>query len=197
MYGKLVWSTNQQRNLNHIGSSFQIIPYWEGPDQWSNPDLNLLISNWKLKAKNGTVQELFHHILTNPATQCSHTRATSFANEKSGSTSFDKFDKFPCLYRETFLSVPLVWVNLPSAVILAVIESTPKWSTHSTKGIPPVRFTPSKKWAMEHYGSSGKATFLLHSVRTHLVNCAYRYGLVKQWHCGNSSPFSSFPNLLV
>ena len=30
----------------------------------------------------------------------------------------------------------------------AVIPSMPRWSTCSTKGIPPVRSTPSKKWAM-------------------------------------------------
>ena len=28
MYQKLVWLTNQQRNMNHIGLSFQTITYW-------------------------------------------------------------------------------------------------------------------------------------------------------------------------
>ena len=45
----------------------------------------------------------------------------------------------------------------------AVIPSTPRWSTHSTKGIPPVRSTPSKKWIvcmyMEHHGSQWKGCF--------------------------------------
>ena len=71
MSGSLLWSTIQQRNLNHIGLSFLLIPYWEGQDPWSNLDLNLLISNWKLKANTGKVLELIHQILINPSTQCS------------------------------------------------------------------------------------------------------------------------------
>ena len=30
------------------------------------------ISSWKLKAKNGTVQDIFHHVLTNPSTKISN-----------------------------------------------------------------------------------------------------------------------------
>ena len=41
----------------------------------------------------------------------------------------------------------------------AVIPSTPRWSTHSNKEIPPVRFTPSKKWAIEYYRSQWKGYF--------------------------------------
>ena len=45
----------------------------------------------------------------------------------------------------------------------AVIPSTLRWSTHSIKGIPPVRFTPSNKWAMCTWNImevSGKAVFM-------------------------------------
>ena len=44
-----------------------------------------------------------------------------------------------------------------------VISSMPRQSTHSTKGIPPVRFTPPKKWAVCTWNSmevSGKAVFV-------------------------------------
>ena len=45
-----------------------------------------------------------------------------------------------------------------------VVPTTPRWSTHSTKGIPPVRFTPSKKWVCVYLRNimevSGKAVFV-------------------------------------
>ena len=88
----------------------------------------------------------------------------------------------------------------------AVIPSTPRWSTHSTKGIPPVRFTPSKKWAVcIHNGTLWKPVERLFScsVRTYvvLIWCTHRYRLVKQSDndiCGKfltfltSSKFTSF-----
>ena len=58
------------------------------------------------------------------------------------------------------IPVSSIGANQPSiSSVPAVIPSTPIWSTHSNKGILPVRFTPSKKWAMEHYGSQWKGYF--------------------------------------
>ena len=37
-----------------LGLTFKIIPYWEGQDPWSNPDLNLLISGLETKGKEWT-----------------------------------------------------------------------------------------------------------------------------------------------
>ena len=53
-----------------------------------------------------------------------------------------------------------------------VVPTTQKWSTYSTKGIPPVRFPPTKKWLcvpMEHYGSQWKGSFHVHSVCVGLI----------------------------
>ena len=161
-----MWSTNQPGNLNHIGWSFLTIPYWEGWDQWSSPELNLLILSWKLKAKNGTVQDLLHHVLTIPSTQISQQWIYQLCQWE---IRFHQLwqARLHCLYREIFLSVPPVWVNLPPEVI----TNMPRWSTRSIKGIPPVRFTPSKKWAMcvVHNGTLWKPVekLFLCSVRTY------------------------------
>ena len=44
---------------------------------------------------------------------------------------------------------------------------------------------------------SGKATFILHSVRTHLVNSAHKYGLVKQWHYSKFLTFLIFFQMIT
>ena len=88
----------------------------------------------------------------------------------------------------------------------AVIPNTPRWSTHPTKGIPPVRFIPSKKWAVcIHNATLWKPVERLFScsVRTYvvLIRCTHRYGLVKQSDndiCGKFLTFltsSKFPGL--
>ena len=74
-FGKLLLLTNQQLSLIPIGWDFQTIPYWEGPGQWSNPGLYLLISSCRLKHSHGTLKERPTHILLTPSiswmeTQC-------------------------------------------------------------------------------------------------------------------------------
>ena len=69
MFGKLPLLTNQQLSLIHIGWDFQAIPYWEGPGQWSNPGLYLLISSYRLKHSHGTLKENLAHVLQTPSTR--------------------------------------------------------------------------------------------------------------------------------
>ena len=76
-----------------------------------------------------------------------------------------------------------------------VIPSTPRWSTHSNKGIPPVRFTPSKKWAVCN-GTLWKPVerLFLYSVRTYLVYlvCPQIRTCEAKWHCGKFLTFLIF-----
>ena len=162
MYGKLVWSTNQQRNLNHIGLSFLTIPYLEGQDPWSSQDLNLLISKWKLKAKNGAVQELFHHVLTNPSTQCSQYQSYQLCQWTIQFHHHWQLRLRHC-NRETFLSVTPVQFNLPSQAVVqqwqyqAPLEDL---LTLPREFHPWVSLLPSSELCtMEHYGSQWKGYF--------------------------------------
>ena len=67
-FGKQPLLTSQQLSLIPIGWDFQTIPYWEGPGQWSNQGLNLLISSYRLKHSQGTLKEKHTHILLIPLT---------------------------------------------------------------------------------------------------------------------------------
>ena len=73
-FGKLLLLINQQLSLIHIGWGFQTIPYWEGPGQWSNPGLYLLISSCRLKPSHGTLKEKPTHILMTPSTSWMETQ---------------------------------------------------------------------------------------------------------------------------
>ena len=66
-----------------------------------------------------------------------------------------------------------------------VIPSTPRWSSQPNKGIPPVRFTPSKKWLCVPYRTLWKPMerlFHVHGVwcRTHLFLMQCTHGLVNK-----------------
>ena len=59
---------NQLLNQIPTGSGFQTTPSWEGPDQWSNQGLYLLILSFRLKHNRGTLKEKPVHILIHPST---------------------------------------------------------------------------------------------------------------------------------
>ena len=60
--------TNQQLSQIPTGSGFQMTPSWEGPVQWSNQDLYLLILSFRLKHNRGTLKEKLTGILVHPST---------------------------------------------------------------------------------------------------------------------------------
>ena len=90
---------------------------------------------------------------------CSH---NPFSSKLTGQSEYYQCNQFHSHWQvqhSMTSSCQLVKFNLHPST-----RHCPRWSTHSTKGIPPVRFTPSKQWALcalEHYGSQWKGYFCI------------------------------------
>ena len=150
--------------------------------------------SWKLKAKNGMQQELFHHVLTIPSPQNSQNRSYQLCQWAVW---------FP--QPLTSKAMPLGKVNIPvsftgevqPSIISsgpAILPSSPRHSTHSTKGIPPARFTPTKKWTFcVHWNimeANGKALSFHIVFRTYIDFASIAMDLWSKEHCGIFLTFS-------
>ena len=146
-FGEQLPSINQLLNQIPTGSGFQTTPSWEGPDQWSNQGLYLLILSFRLKHNRGNFEgdanshfcDSFQQLngqsmlpvmpmtsVTTPATINRDSQVSAIPDPITGATS-PTSDRGPT----------------PSPQM-----TTPRCSTRSTKGVPPVHYTPSRKWQM-------------------------------------------------
>ena len=146
-FGKPLLLINQQLSLIHIGWDFQTIPYWEGPGQWSNPGLYLLILSCRLKHSHGTLKEKLAHILQTPSTcwrwsQCCLLHQWQVWPHQQPKIGGSKVRKS---------TDPIISTEAPQPAESGFslsgpsVPSTPRCSTKSTKGVPPDRYNPSKK----------------------------------------------------
>ena len=114
--------------------------------------------------------------------------------------------KATLLQQVTFLSVPPVQFNLPSQAVVqqllyqALLEDPLTQLREFHHEVHSFQEVSCVQWNIME--ASGKATFISHSVRTYIVNCAHRYGLVKQSDiCGKfltfltSSKFTSLSSI--
>ena len=158
-FGEQPLLTNQQLSLIPIGWDFQTIPYWEGPDQWLSQGLHLLILSFRLKHNRGTLKDKLTHVLLTPSTSWMNTQCCLLhqwqvwphQQQLIGAAKLVKITDpisstetpQPTVRGAVSSSLPSVSSSLPS--------TPPRCSTRSTKGVPPVCYTPSKKW-MDYSG---------------------------------------------
>ena len=149
VWKKMPLLTNQQLSLIPIGWDFQTIPYWEGPGWWSNPGLYFLILSYRLKHSHGTLKEKLTHILQTPSTRWKWSQCCQLHQWKVWPHQQPKIGE--AKVRKP--TDPIISTEAPQPVengfslggITPSVPSTPRHSTRSTKGVPPDRYTPSRK----------------------------------------------------
>ena len=169
-----------------LGWDFQTIPYWEGPGQWSNPGLYLLISSFRLKQNQGTLKEKPTHVLLTPSTSWMNTQCCLLHQWWVWPHQQQLIEAAKSV-KQPILSFPqrhpsLLWVESTSSV-----PPTPRHSTRSSKGVPLDRYTPIQEtdgiqWMFCVCRICSESVGLL-------VSSVLQYGLVKHgtmWK--NSSP---------
>ena len=176
------WSTSQGTWIILGEISWQ---FHTEKDQINDQTLIATFLFWVGSWRQRMEQKRTHSTMFSPSLQLKSpsTGDLSFASGQYGSTSFDKQCYTVCSRTH---SCQFHWC-----------DSTfhhKQWSSgnsiHSkmiqpTKGIPPVRFTPLKKWLRVPYGTLWRPMerlFHVHSVlcRIHLVYIEYTHGLVNQ-----------------
>ena len=152
--------TKEAKEPESYWVKFPIIPCWEGLDQWSRPNHNLPILNWKMKAKNGTghIPPHWQQPFNSKPTILELPSLPMESPVPAGMTS----KATPTVQGQ----IPVSSTSVTQCSISSdpAIPNTPRESTRSTNGIPPVRSTPSKKWAVCAWNiieGSGKGYFCI------------------------------------
>ena len=146
VFGEQPLLTNQQLSQIPFGWDFQTTPYWEGLGQWLSQGLYLLILSFRLKHNRETFEGETHSHSCESFSQLNGqsmlpvTLMVSVTNPAAIDRG-SKVSETPDPINSTGASQPTVERGAISS-----IPPIPRCSTRSTKGVPPVHYTPSRKW---------------------------------------------------